>query len=180
MGKRKVRKSIYKEQIQDLNVTDLLLDIVDQGFEADWQFNLDTNWDKKVEKALNDLDFHQYDFYFTSNTYWCGILYADPFGSLMYRYTEEEILNIIKDQHLKLVWEEAGLILRFFNPTSSPLYRFFNQHKEDGYGLNVTTSVNELVRKIKQYLEQKLSANLDSYGKWELVESEQEEDDQVA
>lgn len=174
MAKNKVRKSIYGEQIEVLNVTEVLLDVLNQTEYPEWDFNLNSNWEEEIKNALKELDFHRYDYFFRSETYWCGILYAEPFGSLMEHYGEEEILNIIKDEHLKLVWTDEGLVLQFYNPTKSPLYRFFNKHKEDGYGLNVTTSVNELIGKVKQFLRTELSEQLESFGVWEPVEMEED------
>lgn len=175
MAKRKQRTSIYKETIEDLNVTWLLLSVVNESADSEWQFNIRDSWDEKVQKALKELNFHQFDFYFRSATYWCGVLMAEPFSELTEKYSEEEILNTLKDEHLKLVWTDEGLVLRFFNPTKSPLYRFFNKHKEDGYGLNVPTSIHLLMGKIEKYLRQEFQESLDDYGWWDLIEFDEEE-----
>jgi hypothetical protein len=175
MAKRKKRTSIYRETIEDLNITGLVLDVLNESVDPDWQFNIHDSWDEKVQKALKELDFHQFDYYFRSNTYWCGVLMAEPFSELTAKYEEEEILNNIKDEHLKMVWTDDGLVLRFFNPTKSPLYRFFLKHQEDGYGLNVPTSVSGLIGKIEKYLRQEFQENLDSYGEWEPIEYEEED-----
>ncbi|WCK57267.1 hypothetical protein PP175_29185 (plasmid) [Aneurinibacillus sp. Ricciae_BoGa-3] len=169
---RKTRHSIYGQQIEELNVSDIFIDVLNECEAFDWHFECALDFQDRIQKAITKLDFHEYDYYFRTTTYWCGGLYAEPFGSLLKKYTEKEILNIIKDEHLKLVNEEYGLVLRFHNPTKSPLYRFFNKYKEYAYGGNVTASVQDLLSKVQKYLKNEFETNLEAYGDWQPNEEE--------
>jgi hypothetical protein len=173
---RKIIPSIYGEKIQELNISNIMDSVIEKYFDPDWYFELNSDWKDIVIKTLKNLDFCDYDYITNYGFYWSGVLTYEPFNALTPKFgEEEEILNIIKDEHLKLVDTKDGLVLRFYNPVKSPLYRFFNKHKQDGYGGNIPYSINALLSKIGKYLEKEFSYNLSSYGEWHEYEYENEE-----
>jgi hypothetical protein len=173
---RKVLPSIYGEKIQELNISNIMESVIEKCSDPDWYFKLLPNWEDKVQDTLKNLDFWNYDYVTNYGFGWSGILTLEPFNTLTNKFGEEEdILNLIKDEHLKLVQTENGLILRFHNPVKSPLYRFFNKHKQDGYGGNIPYSINALLSKIGKYLEKEFLYNFSSYGEWHEYEYENEE-----
>lgn len=165
---RKTRKSIYKEQIKDINISEVLDTMFCDTHDPDWYFVLEDNWMEKLKAKLEDLNFYFYDFTSNYGSYWCGILTLEPFDRLADTIgCEETILNMIREHHIKMEeTKEKGVVVRFYNPTSSPLYRFFNQYKEDGFGLNIPYSINSLMNKIEGYLTEELRNNLTYYGEW--------------
>lgn len=175
---RKKRKSIYKEQIKVINISDIIGNLFDETYNSDWQFQLDKNWIEKLEDKLKELDFYSHNYISDYGVYWCGVLTLEPFDRLENTIgREEDILNEIKNHHLKMEYNnEEGVILRFYNPTSSPLYRFFNQHKEDGFGQNVPYSVNALLYKIEKFLKYELETNITYYGEWIQEDYQSEEE----
>lgn len=175
---RKVRKSIYGEKINELNVTDILFDSLERirEYSPEWYLKLEENWVEKFEEKYKKIDFYHQNIINDYGVYWCGVLTAEPFDCLMEQYTEEDILNLIKNHHLIMSQTDNGLVIQFKNPTSSPLYRFFNKHKEDGFGENIPYSVNGLINKLENILQKELSENLEYYGEWILDEVEDEEE----
>jgi hypothetical protein len=170
---RKTRKSIYGKEIKDINITNLLGNALEESFDPDWELDLKDNWMDVLEEKLHKLDFFEHNYISDYGSYWCGVLTLEPFDTLTEKYTEEEILNLIKNHHFAMLHTNDGTVLRFQNPTSSPLYRFFNKHKEDGFGLNVTYSVNGLLSKIESFLKSELETNLSNYGEWIPYEDEE-------
>ena len=175
---RKTRKSIYKEQIKDINISDVLGTLIEEAYDPEWQFNMDENWMEKLQEKLEDLNFYFYDYTSNYGSYWCGILTLEPFDRLENTIGREEtILNEIKKHHIKMEYnQDEGVVVRFHNPTSSPLYRFFNQYKEDGFGENIPYSINALMNKIEKYLKDELETNMTYYGEWVHEEYLDEED----
>lgn len=175
---RKTRKSIYKEQIKVINISEILDNMIYETYEdPEWQFNLEDDWMEKLQGKLEDLNFYFYDYTNNYGSYWSGVLTLEPFDRLENTIgREESILNEIKKHHIKMEFnQDLGVIVRFHNPTSSPLYRFFNQYKEDGFGENIPYSINVLLNKIEKYLTDELRTNMTYYGEW--VQSEEFEDD---
>lgn len=173
---RIIKKSIYGEKIKSVNCSDILWRMVDESRQYGWSFEVsEITLAEKIKEDLTKLDFEDISYGFKSKTYWCGILTAEPFGSLMNDYTEEDVLNLIKDNNLKLAVTKEGLVIEFHNPTSSPLYRFFNNHKEDGYGGNVPYSVDVLISRIEKYLKECIAKDFERYGEWTELEEYCEE-----
>lgn len=169
---RKKRISIYEKEVREIDVDEIITSALEGNYNPEYQFALNDDFGSDIMESLKELDFNDYDYMFTTACYWCGILTAEPFDRLMFNYTEEDILNIIKDYHLELIEKESNhLFIRFKNPTKSPLYRFFNQHKVDGYGLNVPYSVNGLINKVEEYLKKDMSENLEHYGQFIFIDS---------
>ncbi|PLS19123.1 hypothetical protein CVD28_01575 [Bacillus sp. M6-12] len=170
---RTVRKSIYGEEIKNINVSDILWNLLDESFDPDWTFDLRQDWVKLLKGKFEQLDFNDYGYISGSATYWSGVLTLEPFHVLGGFGDEGDILTLIKNENLQMVEKEQNeVIISFRNPTKSPLYRFFNQHKEDGCGGNVTYSVNVLLSRIEKFLEDELRNNLSSYGQWIPYEEE--------
>lgn len=162
--KRK-RPSIYEHKIRKIHVTHSC----EANEQEDYAFHLYDNWVKRLQTTLEEFDFYDYHYLQGGHAYWCGILTAEPFDSLLNKYGDEEsILNEIKNHHLQFIERQNGeVLLQFINPTKSPLYRFFNRYKEDGYGDNIPYSINQLMNTIEKYLTEKLINELDEYGEWQ-------------
>lgn len=164
---RKKRVSIYEKEVREIDINNIIVSSLKECSDPEYQFVLHEEFDVLVNEKLKELDFNDYDYMFRTNSYWCGILTAEPFDSLMINYTEEEVLNIIKDYHLEIMSEDNNhWFLKFKNSTKSPLYRFFNKHKVDGYGLNIPYSINCLINKVEEYLQEDMNENLEEYGQF--------------
>jgi hypothetical protein len=170
---RNKRTSIYGKEIKQINVSDILGTILDDNFDPDWTFDVRHDWANLLKEKYEKLDFNDYGYISGSATYWSGVLTLEPFHVLGHFGDEGDILTLIKNENLQMVEKEQNeVIISFKNPTKSPLYRFFNQHKEDGCGGNVTYSVNVLLSRIEKFLEDELQNNLSSYGQWIPCEDE--------
>lgn len=174
---RKTRKSIYKEKINEINISDIFGTLMQESYDPEWSFNLEQDWMQKLNEKLQDLNFYFYDYTSSYGSFWSGILTLEPFDRLTDTIGREEtILNVIREHHIKMEENQDGfVIVRFHNPSSSPLYRFFNQYKEDGFGENIPYSINALLNKIEEYLKEELTRNMTYYGEW--VREENIEDD---
>lgn len=173
------RKSIYGKEINAINISEIISESLDNILELnnyEWGIVLNSDWTELLAKTIANINFWNLETITDYGTYWCGVLTAEPFDSLERFGEEEDILNLIKNHHFHLVTTDNVLELKFKNPTSSPLYRFFNKHKEDGYGGNVPYSVNVLLNKIENFIKMELSNNILKYGELEstLVDDEEE------
>lgn len=153
-------KNIYDEKVETINISEIINKVYPS---YDWKIKEDL--EDEIKKVLDELDFNEYDYMFVSNSYWCGILTAVPFNEITENRSEEDVLNLIKEFHTKIEIVDGEYIIRFVNPSKSPLYRFFNKYKKDGYGWNVPYSINGCFQKIQEYLEKEI-ANSEAFAEF--------------
>lgn len=176
---RKVVPSVYNEQIITQNFYDTIdhILIFEDMTEPGFNFKFKPNIREILQNDIKKINFNNFDYLtYCGNVYWFGVLYAYPFDDLVqskkinpdrngWDSFEADLLNLIKDNNI-IVDEELNI--KFTNPTSSPLYRFFNKYKKDAGGGNISASIGELIRKIAQCLEANFNDNMDAYGNWIL------------
>ncbi|MGF0347635.1 hypothetical protein ACQR3P_28760 [Rhodococcus sp. IEGM1300] len=156
--------------IEDVNVTALFAHLHEQNTEEQWRFVLSDDYRKTLQLKLDMLDFHHRNYISDYGTFWHGVLYEHPFHTLYgVHKSEADILNIIKNHHLRLWKTPEGLLLSFFNPQDSPLHGFFKEHELDGYGLNVPASIQSLLYKVRDHLIEDIKVNTSDYGSWKYL-----------
>lgn len=107
-------------------------------------------------------------------TQWVEVVEADIYMGILSLYTyfpwreigsnEDYITKLIVDNHIRV--DRDGWV-EFYNPTKSPLYRFFLKHRE-GYGGNISSSINSILLAIKRVIERDIRSEwfLDKNGAW--------------
>ena len=163
-----------EELTNSINMTELVQGKQDDIWERSLTIDNDGyfNFYKANEIAkmiLDKLDFWYIDtLMINTSVYWCGMLTAEPWDEL--GCSEETIANWINEYHLEIVLDKTNnCIIRFKNNSKSPLYRFFRKYR-DGYGENISYSLDSIFMKIKQHMEYLLDYKTQDYGTWEELE----------
>lgn len=163
--------TIYHD-IRNINITEIVykLEEENRSSEDHWVLDFHEGLHTIVEERLKSLDFHSHGYITGSKVYWSGILTMEPFDDLYDRYDcEEAILNDIKDHNLKVWTTPDGLLVSFYNPYTSPLYSFFSEYKNGGYGGNIPYSIKGLMDNLEKYLREDIIQNPEVYGTWNLA-----------
>jgi len=157
----------FIDEIDKVNLLEEVYKIQDEiseynNFDYELSFGGEKNIIRLLKEEMEDIDFYTFDYTNDFGFYWCGILTDDPFSTL--EMEEEHVLNLITRHHLRINPEG---IIEFYNPTTSPLYRFFLQNR-DGSGGNISYSVNAIIRKIKKVIckEFKDDRFIELHGTW--------------
>jgi len=158
----------FYDEIKPINVSKMIEEIQENHAERnnyDWFWTIGDEKEvvKVVERIIEEADFYNIDYMFTSKCYWCGILTADPWNEL--NMSEEETLNLIAHNHIKVTTDKDGISLTFYPNTKSPLYKLFRKYP-DGYGENISSGINGVIRKLRDFINKRLSEHSDDYGTW--------------
>lgn len=171
-----LKEPVYCSDFGTSFLEQVIFDAINQEYDFDLRFEIKDDWMKTFVKEMEAMDFAKYDLT-DSNVYWHGILTATPFDSILSDYTEADILNLIKNQHLKIgyLYEKSkSLSIYFCNPKISPLYEFFNKIKVDGNEDTLTHTIDMLVAKLDYYMRRQVWLNLWQYGEYHLHDDDGE------
>jgi len=173
----------FEKDINPINAYQIFLDIENEIAEIneyDWQFSFgdESNLVAVIQDVIKKIDFYNIDTITRFGNpvfYWCGMFTLEPFDQL--EMEEEDIANLIVKYHLKIDTSD-GILIKFVNNSKSPLYRFFRKYN-DGFGLNVPTSINTVLDRAEKWMKGYINDNMERFGEWEEclpVEEEQEEE----
>lgn len=169
-NKNTTKKSAIEfiQDIEPINFSNELLEIENKLAELnDYNFQFSFGSDEDIKRILSELleesDFYNIDIVNDYGFYWSGILFEYPFSEL--NQAEETVLNMIKNDFLFIDDSNEGIKLSFKNNSKSKLYKFFYKYR-DGAGENIPTAINNMMRKLKKWMLEKINKNPDSYGTW--------------
>ena len=174
------------EKIKGINVSDILsrFDREIDGETCGYIYYIDSN---KILPWLKDF-ISRATFWETSNrpsipyimgsrVYWCGCLTAEPWCDL--DMDEPDILDIILHDHTDVRKNENGeIVVEFVKNSKSELGKFF-WHNRDGYGGNVSYSIESMYLRLADAIVKAVEYDLengrgDKYGSWVKLEYDNE------
>jgi len=171
----------FQTEIKSLIVEDGIFDLEMENQELnDFSGYYSFGGSQDIEDTINDnilynLDFFSVDYVVGGGAYYCGFLTQEPFCDL--NKSEEEILNMIVENHIKSV----NFSLQFVYNDKSPLHEFFMENS-DGYGGNIEYSINVLMSFLAKYIKKQFAKNMENWASWtdvpEFDEDEDEDEDE--
>lgn len=163
----KMKTLQFTDELMTINAVELVREIEREvaeqnGYKWILTFGSDNDIIYKVNEIIENIDDYGWD-YIMYNTIKL-IPYYPLYPWLDISDNEDTITDILLEHHIRATKDG---IVEFYNPTKSPLYRFFLKYR-DGCGWNISYAINTVIRVLEELIKDVMfeEGYIEKNGKW--------------